>query len=177
MWLGNAAIGSGGSGIDFSRTLHSQRLVGTPMLEVLDEMIELGLLLKNVLAGKANAFDTDAQTATRPKAWRCRPIGEPVRRVRRHLVSLQQSLRSEILARQMEFLPLNFLVTRWQRIERAFNAKAGRGLAHPCARDGGGNESRTPYWRNGSGYNWLCDRAGGHSHLQGDGRPAHRQGG
>ena len=56
MRLGNAVIGAGRSGVELSRTLHSEGLVGALLIELLDEVIELGLLLEEVGAGGAGGL-------------------------------------------------------------------------------------------------------------------------
>src|ERR1051325_7121099 len=49
--LGDALIGPGRGGVDLSGTFHFERLVGPFGIELVDEAIELGLLLKEVGAG------------------------------------------------------------------------------------------------------------------------------
>src|SRR5689334_25391875 len=56
MRLGNALIESGGRRVDFGGALHGERLVGSLLVELLDKIIEAGLLLQEVEASGARGF-------------------------------------------------------------------------------------------------------------------------
>ncbi len=43
-----AAVGAGGRGIDFRGTVHVEGLVGALVVELIDKIIELGLLLQTL---------------------------------------------------------------------------------------------------------------------------------
>ena len=51
-----AAVGAGGRGIDFRGVLHVQGLVGPLVVELLEKIIEFGLLLQTVQACGASGF-------------------------------------------------------------------------------------------------------------------------
>ena len=55
-WLANAAIGLGGSGVEFGGAFHFQSFMRTFIVELLDEGIELGLLLQDVLTSWSRGF-------------------------------------------------------------------------------------------------------------------------
>lgn len=54
--LGDAVIESARRSIDFGRAFQSESFMGTLKIEVLDEGVELGLLLQDVLAGRSGSF-------------------------------------------------------------------------------------------------------------------------
>jgi hypothetical protein len=54
--LGDAVLGSGGRRIDLGRAFHSESRMGPVKIEVLDEGVELGLLLQDVLVGRSGGF-------------------------------------------------------------------------------------------------------------------------
>ena len=57
----NALIGSDGSRVDLRRALDGESFMGTLVVEVLNEDIELGLLLKEIGAGWSSGFLLESQ--------------------------------------------------------------------------------------------------------------------
>jgi len=54
--LGDTVIKAGRSGVELGRAFHAKGLVGALRMELLDEVIELGLLLEEVGAGGAGGL-------------------------------------------------------------------------------------------------------------------------
>lgn len=103
----DALIGTDRSSVQLSRTLHRERFVRPFVIELMDEGIELGLLLKHISAGGSSglllesqvhalvsavllgmtgldAFDRDSQV--KPPDRELRKVEEPVGRSKRHTV-------------------------------------------------------------------------------------------